>query len=241
MTDDANRKRFTAQKLDLLTCIAFDKRVEPYAFKVAFCIAQHANERTGKAFIADETIVEKIGGTRRRVVRARIQLRAAGWFIWKRTRTANVYEPKYHQVERVLDMMTATADDRKERQKRRRRDVSPASHLNRPDVTPALHQDVTPALHIHLQENTLQKEETTKEELIKRDEERGMDGRGRAGGKRRASFARRADRVARAEAEIAGRSNLVRLDRLGSFHPAVLRGKKPRAAAAQHERKDRVR
>jgi hypothetical protein len=128
----------TGRKLDWLKCVAFDPRLKsyPYDFKVAFQIAQHVNERTGNAFVSDETIADKTGGgSVRNVWNARHRLRDAGWLTWRRTRTASVYSLNYGRVNGVLDMITVSSEARHEKRRKRataERAMSAANSTRRP-------------------------------------------------------------------------------------------------------------
>jgi hypothetical protein len=117
---DRKRAEWTSMKLDMLTCLNFDRRVPPRAFKVAFCILQHVNAETRTARLTDETIAEVTAGSERHVVTARKLLRDLGWFTWERTRDANVYRPNFDQVNRLLDALAVRRDLRHERQRKRR-------------------------------------------------------------------------------------------------------------------------
>jgi hypothetical protein len=158
MTAESNRT-FTSLKLDWLRCLAFDRRVGPLAFEVGFCIIQHANARTGRTWrISDETIADEIGCPARSVYRARSGLRAAGWLAWTRTRNANIYKICFGNVERVLDLMTAARDARKERQKMRQsrlRECASVRTLEPPDCAPMRTQDCAPMRNKHLRHNTV--------------------------------------------------------------------------------------
>lgn len=121
MSADAETKRstFTGHKLDWMKCVSFDRRLESYDFKVGFVIAQHVNQHTGTAMLSDETIADEAGnGSVRNTVRARQRLRDAGWIAWRRTRTANVYELRFDNVERYLDMITVSRDARRDRRQK---------------------------------------------------------------------------------------------------------------------------
>jgi hypothetical protein len=48
----------TGRKLDLLKCIAFDRKMVHYDLEVAFVILQHVNEKTGLAILSDEAIAD---------------------------------------------------------------------------------------------------------------------------------------------------------------------------------------
>ncbi|HWX89269.1 MAG TPA: hypothetical protein VNY75_03115, partial [Rhizomicrobium sp.] len=85
------RKNSTSEKLDWLTAMVADRRLDARAKVVAFCIRQHHNQETGTAYVSDQTISDKTGIPKRWVQRARNALRGTGWIDWRRTRTANVY------------------------------------------------------------------------------------------------------------------------------------------------------
>jgi hypothetical protein len=105
---------FTSQKLDWLKCCCFDRRLLPHDFRVAYAIAQHINSRTGKTILSAETIAEESGaGSTRSVQRSRDRLRDAGWLVWTRTTSANIYRLKYDQVDQMLDLLIATRDARR--------------------------------------------------------------------------------------------------------------------------------
>jgi Helix-turn-helix domain len=111
---------FTGRKLDFLNCVAFDRQVQSIDFRVMFVIAQHVNEKTGTAFLSDETIADKTGGgSPRNVYRARLRLQKAGWLNWRRSRTANVYTLRYDKMNAVLDMIAISNDARRKMRLRR--------------------------------------------------------------------------------------------------------------------------
>jgi hypothetical protein len=152
-------KSFTAKKLDWLSALSVDPRVPSYAFHVGFCIVQHANARTGIAMVADGTVGDKTGLSRRHVQRARDLLRAIGWIDWKRTRTASLYHFKTDNLNSALDLLTMRRDNRQERwterveMRRRGRntpglDAPPRAQQDAPRET---QQDAPPRAHIHLQ------------------------------------------------------------------------------------------
>jgi hypothetical protein len=106
---------FTGTKLDWLKGVAFDRRLQPYDFKVAFVIAQHLNQRTGSTMLSDEIIADESAGGSRNVRRSRLRLHEAGWLTWHHTRTANVYRPDFSQMNDVLDTITLSREARRER------------------------------------------------------------------------------------------------------------------------------
>lgn len=164
-SSDEIAKTFTGQKLDWMKCVAFDTCVSPRAFEVGFCIIQHVNARTCRAFLSDETIADGTGSCLRDVGRARKQLRLAGWLTWKRTGGANLYEPLFHRINAVLDAITDKRDQRQERRQRKGMTVdwTRVSHRQRRDTTSESERDPTPksnhdrtsASDIHLRSNTL--------------------------------------------------------------------------------------
>jgi hypothetical protein len=106
---------FTGTKLDWLKCVAFDRRLKPYDFKVVFVIAQHLNQNTGSTMLSDETIADESAGSVSNVKRARVRLREAGWLVWHHTRTANVYRPDYSKMNYALDALILSREARQER------------------------------------------------------------------------------------------------------------------------------
>jgi hypothetical protein len=123
--DQASISTFTGTKIDWLKCIAFDRKVQPYDFRVAFVIAQHLNIRTGTTMLSDETIAAESGGvSTRHVRRARDRLRKAGWLTWHNTSTANVYRPDYARMNHVLDAMILAAEARREKRLQADADIS---------------------------------------------------------------------------------------------------------------------
>jgi hypothetical protein len=116
---------FTTKKLDWLACVNFDRRLRqlPTAFKVAYVIANQVDEIRNTAFISDVAIADKAGGiSERQVGRSRKLLRDTGWLSWKRTYTANVYNLLSKHVSGVLDAITASNEERKDRRRKRRSD-----------------------------------------------------------------------------------------------------------------------
>jgi hypothetical protein len=114
-SDRATLSSFTGAKLDWLKCVAFDRRLKPYDFKVAFVIAQHLNVNTGSTMLSDETIADESAASIRSVKRARVRLRKAGWLAWHHTQTANIYRPDYSKVSFTLDAITLSREARRER------------------------------------------------------------------------------------------------------------------------------
>lgn len=117
---------FTGRKLDWLKCCAFDRRIQPWDFEVAFVISQHVNARTLSAMLSDEAIADEAGGSPRNVRRARERLRSAGWIKWRRTRTANIYEMLFEKIGGILDAITAVRDERRDRRNARRQILAAA-------------------------------------------------------------------------------------------------------------------
>jgi hypothetical protein len=114
------RRTFAGEKFDWLTALNADPLMDARAFKVGFCIMQHVNQHSGKAFLSDETIADKTNVPIRSVQRARAALRDRGWLAWRRTRTANVYWSVADNMNAVTDHQTMLKDARDEKRKRRR-------------------------------------------------------------------------------------------------------------------------
>ena len=123
--DQASISTFTGTKIDWLKCIAFDRKVQHYDFRVAFVIAQHLNIGTGATMLSDATIAAELGcRSVRSVKRARARLRDAGWLTWRTTSTANVYRPDYARMNQVLDAMVLAREARREKHLQADADVS---------------------------------------------------------------------------------------------------------------------
>jgi hypothetical protein len=168
MTKTAQQS-WTSRKLDFLDCVSFDWLVTPYMFEVAFCIAQHANEKTGRTLkLCDTTIAEKTGGgSSRNVYPARMKLRKLGWIDWKRTQNANIYEIKFDKVERTLDEITRARDQRNERRKNRWQNgnpkYAPQCNANPPQYAPQRNGQYAPQRNRHLGDTPKEEEDFQQE------------------------------------------------------------------------------
>lgn len=174
-----SEETFTSRKLNWVRCVMHDPLVPPWAFEIAYCIISHVNASYGRAFVSDETLADESGISVRTVRRARSLLHAAGWLNWKRTSTANVYEPLFEKVNGMLDAILIKRDERQERRKQRRTRLPKlADHRPRDGTKLAGHDRPQTAEHarpkladIHLRGNTLERTPYSpsvgKEELIK--------------------------------------------------------------------------
>jgi hypothetical protein len=135
----------TSEKFDWLDALMADHRIDARAKVVAFCIMQHLNRGTGLAFVSDPTISDKTGIPKTWVLRARNALRAAGWIIWKRTGTANVYstltEPMAMVAEHQQKLKKARQDRRGDAPRVTHRDPPPVAELSKDDQPPMAHHD----------------------------------------------------------------------------------------------------
>ena len=135
LVEKAEKRTFTSDKLDWVNALSADPRVSSEAFEVGFCIAQHVNQRTGKAILSVETIRDKTHVNLRSVHRCRMHLKELGWIDWVRTKTANVYVTLGLNMNAVLDHQLVLKEQRDERrQKSRKQEVPEMAHLNQPDV-----------------------------------------------------------------------------------------------------------
>jgi hypothetical protein len=121
-------ENFTSKKLNWLRCVMHDRMVPPWAFEIAYCIISHLNARNGRAFVSDETLADLSGISGRTVRRARRLLRTAGWLRWKRTSTANVYEPLFGKISGMMDHIQVQREERQERRERRKHRPKVAEH-----------------------------------------------------------------------------------------------------------------
>jgi hypothetical protein len=109
---------FTGAKMDWMTAAAYDRRLKPSDFRVAFVIAQHINEKTGKAYPSRETIADRAGTSVPTVKRAVKVLLETRWLTIKRKRTydaktktwktRNFYWLRSDNVQIMFDAMAAS-------------------------------------------------------------------------------------------------------------------------------------
>jgi hypothetical protein len=145
--DKVQQRSFTGDKLDWMTGVMADPRLDARAFEVAFCIAQHVNQHSGLAILSDETIADKTAIPKRWITRARAALRATGWIDWKRTKTANVYWTKGEPLNAVIDHQVMLKDSRDERRMKRKtiaQDQPPVAYLKYQDQPPVAYPDAPP-------------------------------------------------------------------------------------------------
>jgi len=139
--------------LDWMTAAAYDRRLKPSDFRIAFTIAQHANEKTGKAFPSQETIADLCGINVKTVKRAVKLLGQTGWLKIRKTRgydpknkkweTRNIYWLRHDNVLTVFDMM---ADSKRKRRNKK----TTLSRDTRDPFTGDTHDPLTPSVK-HLQ------------------------------------------------------------------------------------------
>jgi hypothetical protein len=165
--DKAKQRSFTGDKLDWMTALSSDPRLDARAFEVGFCIAQHVNQKTGVAILSDDTIGDKTGIPKRWVLRARTSLREAGWINWQRTKTANVYWTLGDRINAMLDhqsLLKEAREDRRGRARSARQVTPPVAHLRRQDTPPVATRETPqvanrqspPVANIHLRRNTVE-------------------------------------------------------------------------------------
>jgi hypothetical protein len=164
--DVEQRRSFTGEKLDWMTSLSPDPRLDARAFEVGFCIAQHVNAQSGRAIVSDDTISDKTGIPKRWVLRARISLRDAGWIDWRRTKSANIYWTLGDRINAVTDHQIILKEKRTERQskaRKARRETPPVAYLKYqekppmtlPETPPVAEQETPPVANIHLSSYTL--------------------------------------------------------------------------------------
>jgi hypothetical protein len=185
--EKAAQRAFTGDKLDWMTALSADPRLDARAFEVGFQIAQHVNKETRLAILSDETICDKTAIPRRWIARARADLRNCGWIDWKRTKTANIYWIRDDHMGAVTDHQIMLKDCRNEKRtklKRARQVLPPVAYLKprvlpptaHAELPPVAHRDMPPVANIHLSDYTVvdtpSKMGPSKEELIGEEEER---------------------------------------------------------------------
>lgn len=160
------QRSFTGDKLDWMTALSADPRLNARAFEIGFQIAQHVNKATGLAILSDDTLADKSSIPKRWVARARTDLREAGWIDWKRTKTANIYWTKGEHMDAITDHQIMLSDARKERRKKHktaRQVLPPVAYLKIQDQPPVANADLPPVADrelpqvadIHLSGNTV--------------------------------------------------------------------------------------
>ncbi|WP_027514631.1 hypothetical protein [Bradyrhizobium sp. WSM1417] len=162
--DRGQLRSFTGDKLDWLSALSADPRLDARAFEVGFQIAQHLNAQNGVAILSDDTISDKTGIPKRWVLRARNALRSCGWIDWRRTKTANVYWTRGEQINQVIDHQILLKELRQERRLKRKapQETPPVAHLkmsNTPRVAnleppPVANAESPPVANIHLSSYT---------------------------------------------------------------------------------------
>jgi hypothetical protein len=121
----AKATTFTGRKLDWLKCIRFDRRIKHLDYRVAAVIADHLNERSGRAFISDHTIAFEIGSNwPRHVIGARNRLRDAGWLEWEHSKTANIYAPVFRAVTETLRIIGRARAEKRESYEKRKKSLN---------------------------------------------------------------------------------------------------------------------
>ena len=99
--------------MDWITCAAYDRRLKPVDFEVAFVVMQHVNEKTCECFPSEQTIADKCGLSARHVRRSLKRLCATGWLKSRRSRDANRYTVMFTNVNPILDNMIVDRENRK--------------------------------------------------------------------------------------------------------------------------------
>jgi hypothetical protein len=104
--------------MDWMTAAAYDRRLKPSDFRVAFVIAQHINGKTGKAFPSRDEIADKAATSVETVKRTIRLLQETGWLTIRRNRTydpktrgwktRNSYWLRYENVQTIFDTINAS-------------------------------------------------------------------------------------------------------------------------------------
>jgi hypothetical protein len=163
---EADQRTFTSAKLDWMTALSADPRLDARAFEVGFCIAQHVNAESGRAIVSDDTISDKTGIPKRWVLRARVSLKEARWIDWQRTRSANIYWTLADSISAVTDHQIILKEMRTERQskaRKARQETPPLAYLKYrktqpvalPETPPVGLPEMPPVANIHLSSYTL--------------------------------------------------------------------------------------
>jgi hypothetical protein len=152
------QRSFTSAKLDWLTALSADPRLDARAFEVGFCIVQHMNANSERSIVSDDAISDKTGIPKRWVLRARQSLKEAGWIDWQRTGMANVYSILRGRIDAVTERQLVLKEMRTNKRKARKsmrpwcpKEVPPVAQQEVPPVTL---QETPPVANIHLRNHT---------------------------------------------------------------------------------------
>jgi hypothetical protein len=136
-------RTFTSDKLTWQDCLCAVATLPPAAFKVGRCISQAVNHKTMETFrLSDRAIADKTGLSERTVRRMKHLLRDAGWIVWRRTASANIYRTLDQHLNAVIDDQLLRREARKAAPRRDRpKPVKPAkpAPCTRPTVAACTH------------------------------------------------------------------------------------------------------
>lgn len=108
---EENIKSFTSEKLDLLEAMHIDPRLSSTDFKVAFCLVQHVNSKTGQCNPSQRLIQEYCSLKERTVRNSITRLRDAKWLhVYRPGRGSNRYRFDDANVSAMLDRRTSIRD-----------------------------------------------------------------------------------------------------------------------------------
>jgi hypothetical protein len=160
-TDDKDQMRsFTSGKLAWMNAVSIDPELKPHDFQVAFVIAQCISFDRQSGTIADDTIAESTGTSRRHVLASRNRLRERRWLTWDNTRTSNLYRLIGDRIDAMADLRIDLRDKRAQARLNRvpsRRAVKQVSQpealtvqqSSQHDVKPIAQHAVNQSAHIH--------------------------------------------------------------------------------------------
>jgi hypothetical protein len=146
---------FSGKKFDFMKAARFDRTVTDYAYRVLGVIVDHLNERSERCRLSDETIAWLSGGSRKKVLRARHNLKSRGWLRWMRTPSASIYSVNWGAAKPALAVIRAEQKARREKfnKTEEKRQVMSQDE----DITPRMEgcptggtADVPPVGHKHL-------------------------------------------------------------------------------------------
>lgn len=148
------KRSFASWKFDLLDALAVDRRLSPLHFRVAYCLLQFMNSRTGRIYPGQDLLAARLGVSVDTIQRAIKGLAKAGWLtVWRPTRhRTNEYRFCDRHVAAMEDYRISLDEDVHEKRRKqvgteaaalRHRSIAEPATLRLPEPARALPEHLT--------------------------------------------------------------------------------------------------